>query len=128
VSARVDRVLASLSEFMRMVTDVESLLARSEDVCDFGAGTPPELAAPAYVDALKHAAEPRSADWFGYKGAHRPAQEAAAAGLSAELGIEFLPEDILLTRGAHGALAAALGAVVEAGDEVICPRSTSTWR
>ena len=119
VSARVDRVMASLSEFMRMVIDVESLLAGSEDVCDFGAGTPHELAPRSYVDALKHGAEPGSADWFGYKGAHRPAQEAAAAGLSAELGIEFVADDILLTRGAHGALASALGAVVDAGDEVI---------
>jgi hypothetical protein len=47
------------------------------------------------------------------------AQEAAAAGLSAELGIAFQADDIFLTRGAHGALGAALNAVVDAGDEVI---------
>jgi aspartate aminotransferase len=119
VSARVERVTASLSEFMRMIVEVESTLARTESVCDFGAGTPHELAARSYVEALRRGAEPRSPDWFGYKGAHRPAQEAAAAGLSAELGIAFLAEDILLTRGAHGALAAGLGAVVDVGDEVI---------
>jgi aspartate aminotransferase len=88
-------------------------------MCDFAAGTPQEMASRQYVDALKRSAEPLSADWYGYKMAHGPAQQAAAAGLSAELGLAFHPDDILLTRGAHGALGAALSAVVDPGDEVI---------
>lgn len=119
VAARVDRVVASLSEFIKAVEEVESVRAHAEGVCDFTAGTPQEIASRRYVDALMRWTEPRSTDWFGYKGAHRPAQEAAAASLSAELGLPFQADDILLTRGAHGALAAALGAVVDAGDEVI---------
>jgi aspartate aminotransferase len=119
VAARVDRVLASLSAFMKAVEEVESARAHAEGRCDFLAGSPQEIASRQYVDALKRWAEPRSTDWYGYKMAHRPAQQAAAAGLSAELGIAFHPDDILLTRGAHGALGAALGAVVDAGDEVI---------
>ena len=50
---------------------------------------------------------------------HRPAQIAAAEGLSKELGLSFDADDILLTRGAHGGLAAALNVVVDPGDEVI---------
>jgi aspartate aminotransferase len=119
VSGRVDRVVAALTGFVQVVAEVEAARAGAEGVCDFAAGTPQEIASRQYVDALQRAAEPRSADWFGYKMAHRPAQEAAAAGLSAELGITFHPDDILLARGAHGALGAALGAVVDAGDEVI---------
>jgi aspartate aminotransferase len=119
VAGRVDRVVASLRGFMQTVAEVESARAHAEDLCDFTAGTPQEIASRGYVDALKRWAEPRSADWYGYKMAHRPAQQAAAAGLGAELGIAFDPDDIVLTRGAHGALAAALGAVVDAGDEVI---------
>jgi aspartate aminotransferase len=119
VAARVDRVVASLTDFMQVVVEVESARAQAEDVCDFAAGTPQEMAPRAYVEALKRAAEPRSVDWYGYKMAHRPAQQAAAAGLRAELGIAFEPDDILLSRGAHGALGAALGAVVDPGDEVI---------
>jgi aspartate aminotransferase len=119
VATRVDRVVASLSDFMKAVEEVESARVHAEGLCDFMAGNPQEIASRQYVDALKRWAEPLSTDWFGYKMAHRPARQAAAAGLSAELGIAFHPDDIFLTRGAHGALGTALEAVVEAGDEVI---------
>jgi aspartate aminotransferase len=120
VATRVERILASVAEFMKVVEEVGATRAQATgEACDFAAGNPQEIASPAYVDALKRWAEPRTPDWFGYKMAHRPAQEAAAAGLRAELGLAFEPDDILLTRGAHGALGAALGAVVDPGDEVI---------
>jgi aspartate aminotransferase len=120
VATRVDRILASVAEFMKVVEEVGATRAQATgEPCDFAAGNPQEIASPAYVDALQRWAEPRTPDWFGYKMAHRPAQEAAAAGLSAELGLAFEPDDILLTRGAHGALGAALGAVVDPGEEVI---------
>jgi aspartate aminotransferase len=119
VGSRVDRVLASLSDFLKTVREVESTRAHAGELCDFTAGNPQELAPRQYVAALQRWAEPLSTDWFGYKTAHRPAQQAAAAGLGAELGIAFDPDDIFLTRGAHGALGAALSAVVDAGDEVI---------
>jgi aspartate aminotransferase len=86
---------------------------------NFIAGNPQELASPEYVRALQRWAEPRDKDWFGYKMSHRPALVAAAEGLSKELGLSFDADDILLTRGAHGGLAAALNVVVDPGDEVI---------
>ena len=119
VAARVGRVLASLSEFMKVVGDLEIARADPQGLCNFMAGSPQEMAPRQYVDALKRQVEPLDKDWYGYKMAHRPAQEAAADGLSRELGIAFQPDDILLARGAHGALGAALGAIVDAGDEVI---------
>jgi aspartate aminotransferase len=119
VAARIDRIVASIKEFMRAISDPELAQEDREGACDFMAGNPQEVAPRAYVDALKRWAEPLDKDWYGYKMAHRPAQEAAAHGLSEELGIAFDPDDILLARGAHGALGAALGAVVDAGDEVI---------
>jgi aspartate aminotransferase len=104
---------------MQAVEEAELAQAHAAGLCNFAAGNPQEIASRQYVDALKRWAEPLSTDWYGYKRAHRPAQQAAAAGLSAELGIAFEGDDILLTRGAHGALGAGLGAVVDAGDEVI---------
>jgi hypothetical protein len=100
-------VVASLSDFMKAVAEMkavgelESARAHAEGLCDFMAGNPQETASRQYVDALKRWAEPLSTDWYGYKMAHRPAQQAAAAGLSAELGIAFYPDDILLTRAAQ---------------------------
>jgi aspartate aminotransferase len=119
VAARVDRVVASLSEFMKAIEAAEFAQADPEGLCNFMAGNPQEIAARDYVETLKRWAEPLSKDWYGYKMAHRPAQKAAAEGLSKELGITFQPDDIFLARGAHGALGAALGAVVDAEDEVI---------
>jgi aspartate aminotransferase len=119
VAARVDRVVASLSEFMKAIEAAEFAQADPEGLCNFMAGNPQEIASRDYVETLKRWAEPMSKDWYGYKMAHRPAQKAAAEGLSKELGITFQPDDILLARGAHGALGAALGAVVDAEDEVI---------
>jgi aspartate aminotransferase len=119
VAARVERIVASMSEFMKAISDPELAQADREGACDFMAGNPQEIAPRAYVDALKRWAEPLDKHWYGYKMGHRPAQEAAAKGLSEELGIAFDPHDILLARGAHGALGAALSTVVDAGDEVI---------
>jgi len=86
---------------------------------NFIAGNPQELASPEYVRTLQRWAEPKDKDWFGYKMPHRPALAAAAEGLSKELGLSFGVDDIVLTRGAHGGLAAALNVVVDPGDEVI---------
>jgi aspartate aminotransferase len=50
---------------------------------------------------------------------HEPARNAAAASLTAELGMKFAAQDVFLTRGATGAIAVALASVVDPGDEVI---------
>jgi aspartate aminotransferase len=87
--------------------------------CNFLAGNPQEIASDTYVETLRRWAVPADKDWFGYKGPDETAKRAAAEGLSNELNIAFDPADIVLTRGAHGALTTALGAVVDAGDEVV---------
>jgi aspartate aminotransferase len=104
---------------MKAISEPVLDMREMEDAGNFVAGNPQEIASREYVDVLKRWAEPLDKDWYGYKMSHRPAQEAAAEGLSKELGIEFDPDDILLARGAHGALGAALAAVIDPGDEVI---------
>ncbi|MFN2464817.1 MAG: aminotransferase class I/II-fold pyridoxal phosphate-dependent enzyme [Candidatus Dormibacteria bacterium] len=89
------------------------------DVADFLAGNPQEIAGRPYVETLQKWLEPQDKRWFAYGTPTGPAQEAAAAGLSRELGIDFDPSDILLCRGAHGGLAACLDLVVDPGDEVV---------
>ena len=51
----------------------------------------------------------------------RSAQEAVAAGLSAELGLDFEPDDIAMTQGAFGAISLAFALLADAGDEVVIP-------
>lgn len=94
---------------------------RSTDrlVGDFVAGNPQEMTLPGFVDALRSWSVPKDKDWFAYKVMDAKAQSAAAASLSARLGLSFAPDDIFLTRGAGGGLAVALSAVIDPLDEVI---------
>lgn len=92
-----------------------------QDVVDLSFGDPHELPLPGLVEAIRANLEPRSVDWFAYTTSHRPAQEAVAAGLRAELGLDFEADDVTMTQGAFGAIALALRLVADAGDEVVVP-------
>jgi aspartate aminotransferase len=120
VASHLSGIIHSMRGFLAAIMDPEiGRHAADPAASNFIAGNPQELASPEYVRALQRWAEPRDKDWFGYKMSHRPALVAAAEGLSKELGLSFDADDILLTRGAHGGLAAALNVVVDPGDEVI---------
>ena len=120
VASHLSEVIHSMGGFLAAIMDPEiARHAADPAASNFIAGNPQELASPEYVRALQRWAEPKDKDWFGYKMPHRPAQITAAEGLSKELGLSFDPDDIVLTRGAHGGLAAALIVVVDPGDEVI---------
>ncbi|HAF18532.1 MAG TPA: aminotransferase [Gemmatimonadetes bacterium] len=120
VARHLTGIIASMSGFLAAIMDPEmGRHAADPAASNFIAGNPQELASPEYVRTLQRWAEPKDKDWFGYKMPHRPALAAAAEGLSKELGLSFGVDDIVLTRGAHGGLAAALNVVVDPGDEVI---------
>jgi len=120
VAGHLNGIIRSMGGFLTAIMDPEmGRHAADPAACIFIAGNPQELALPEYVRTLQRWAEPKDKDWFGYKMSHRPALVAAAEGLSKELGLSFDADDILLTRGAHGGLAAALNVVVDPGDEVI---------
>ena len=120
VSREITRALEALLPFLATMLDAELQEAfESPDVCDFLVGNPEEPALPGYVEALQKWTVPEHRRWFAYGLGYRPAQEAASAGLASELGLAFEPEDILLTRGAHAALAMAMRLVVEPGDEIV---------
>ena len=120
VASHLGEIIHSMGGFLAAIMDPDIRRhAADPAACNFIAGNPQELASPEYVRALQRVAEPKDKDWFGYKMPHRPAQITAAEGLSKELGLSFDPDDIVLTRGAHGGLAAALNVVVDPGDEVI---------
>src|SRR5947208_12317739 len=120
VASHLSGIIRSMSGFLAAIMDPEiGRHAADPAASNFIAGNPQELAMPQYVRTLQRWAEPKDKDWFGYKMPHRAALAAAAEGLSMELGLSFGADDIVLTRGAHGGLAAALTVVVDPGDEVI---------
>lgn len=89
------------------------------NVCDFAFGNPHEMPVAGFADALQKWSVPQNKDWFAYKRSEPEAQHVVAQSLRAWRGIEFEPNDIFLTNGAFAALTVALGAILDAGDEVI---------
>jgi aspartate aminotransferase len=89
------------------------------EACDFRFGNPQEMPLPEIQQALTKWAEPKDKDWFAYKFSEPSAVKVAVDSLRSRVGIEFDAQDVSMTTGAFGALASALRAVVDPGDEVI---------
>ena len=120
LSARASRAKAAVDVVTTFFARIEAL-AGDPDALDFSFGNPHELALPALPAAMREQLEPRSVDWFAYKTSEPAAQEAVAAGLRAELGLDFEPDDIAMTQGAFGAISLAFALLTDAGDEVVIP-------
>jgi aspartate aminotransferase len=118
IAKRVVAVQQALHPFFETVLH-SPLRSERTMIANFMTGDPQELPPPGFVDAMQRCSVPTSSDWFAYRFLHEPARQAAAASLSAELGVGFAAEDVFLTRGAGGAIALALHTVVDPGDEVI---------
>lgn len=95
------------------------------DLFDFTFGDPQEMPIPGYVEALQRSLAPRDKDWYAYKENEPEARAVVAASLRARRNLRFEDEDIFLTTGAFAAIAVALTAVIDPGDEVIM--TTPPW-
>ncbi|MEU1970980.1 aminotransferase class I/II-fold pyridoxal phosphate-dependent enzyme [Microbacterium sp. NPDC019599] len=120
LSARATTAKASVDIVTTFLARIQEL-ADDPDALDLTFGNPHEMPLPGLSAALKAQLEPQSVDWFAYKTSEREAQEAVAAGLRAELGLDFGPDDIAMTQGAFGAMSLAFALLADAGDEVVIP-------
>ena len=120
MSARASGSKAAVDVVTTFFGRIQSL-AGDPGALDFTFGNPHEMALPGLAASLREQAQPQSVDWFAYKSSERPAQEVVAAGLAAELGLPFEPEDIAMTQGAFGAIQLALALLADAGDEIVIP-------
>ena len=123
-SGVVSRRMAAVSEVVAPVWRFFTQSSWTKKVgdpamCDFTFGNPHEMPLPGFVEALSRWIVPQNKDWYAYKdnepGRARSSPPPCACG--AEL--PFADEDIFLTNGAFAALAVALRALVDPGDEVI---------
>lgn len=126
LSARVDfparaRAVASIPSLLRVQEFLGAHARRQHDpgICDFTLGNPHQMPQEAYVAALREQLEPRDESWFAYKTNGTEAQAAAARSLRRLLEMPFEPEDIHLTTGGFTAIAMAMKAVADPGDEVV---------
>ena len=116
---RMDRLTASIAPFMSFFTGPFAKLNKNPEIANFAVGNPQELPLPEYVDALRGQLEPRRRDWFAYKDSEPKSRIAVARSLTARTGMDWDPADVAMTNGGFAALAVAMRALVEPGDEVI---------
>lgn len=115
---RVADVAAAMARFTSWI-EVWDQFREAANVCDLTFGNPQERALPGFVSALRDHLEPRTKDWFAYKRSEPQARAVVAKALRDWRNLPFEPEDIALTNGAFGALAAAFHALLDPGDEVV---------
>lgn len=126
LSTQVDGYIEKSSWIRKMFeTGIELKAKYGEDaVCDFSLGNP-DLAPPSAVgEALGNvAAEAEKPFVFGYmpNPGYPFARQALAEHLSNEQGIGLEENDVIITCGAAGALNCIMRAVLDPGDEVLCP-------
>lgn len=123
ITPRIQDYLQRSSWIRKMFESGMELKAQHgvDAVCDFSLGNP-DLAPPeAVFSALEQLA--RRGQRFGYmpNAGYPEAREALAAFLTKEQGVHVGAADLVLTCGAAGALNSFFRAVLEPGDEVLCP-------
>ena len=119
VSPRITQVGRSIDGLIRFANEL--LYSRRQgdpEICDFTFGNPHEMPLTGFVDALRRAVEPRDKNWFAYKQSEPAACEVVAASLRERYGVPFEAGDVLMTNGAFAALAVALSALVDPGEQV----------
>ena len=119
VARRVEAMERAIGPFLAAMMAPHAQRRVAGAAADFMAGNPQELALPGFVAALARWSVPQDKDWFAYTMMDPRAQEAAARGLGARLGLAFDAADIILARGASGGLALSLHTIVDPGDEVL---------
>ena len=119
VVRKIDQLRESIAPFMAFFSGPFSRLNSNPEIANFAVGNPQDFPMPAYVDSLREHLEPRRRDWFAYKDSEPKSRIAVARGLSKRTGMKWDPADVAMTNGGFAALAVAMRALVEPGDEVI---------
>ncbi|MEZ4569779.1 MAG: aminotransferase class I/II-fold pyridoxal phosphate-dependent enzyme [Thermomicrobiales bacterium] len=118
-STRMNTLAAAWSAFLPLTETDWREARKAPDACDFMTGDPQEGPLAGYVETLQQNLIPERHDWFGYHQGNPEAAEAAAKSLREWCGVPFEPQDIALTNGGFGALAASIRAATDPGDEII---------
>jgi aspartate aminotransferase len=115
----IDWLRDSIAPFLAFFNGPYARLNANPEVANFAVGNPQEVPMPEYVDALRASLEPKRANWFAYKDSEPKSRITVARGLSKQTGMDWDPADVAMTNGGFAALAVAMRALVEPGDEVI---------
>ncbi|MDQ2854417.1 MAG: aminotransferase class I/II-fold pyridoxal phosphate-dependent enzyme [Chloroflexota bacterium] len=116
---RIDLLREAISPFLTFFNGPFAKLNANPEIANFAVGNPHDMPLPEYVMALRDKLEPKRSDWFAYKGSEPKSRWTVAHTLSSRTGLEWDPDDVAMTNGGFAALAVAMRALVEPGDEVI---------
>jgi aspartate aminotransferase len=119
--SRIDRLAESIALVLEFFDGPIWSRRDEPGLANFAVGNPQEMPLPAYVEALSTALVPQDKDWFAYKMSEPEAQRAVARSLTTRTGLDWDPADVALTNGGFAAIAVALRAILEPGDEVVFP-------
>lgn len=120
---RLSTAITALGESATMAITARAREMREagEDVIGFGAGEP-DFATPGHiVEAAAAACADAAQHHYTAVGGSRRLREAIAAKTLAGSGIEYSPDEVLVTNGAKHAIANAFAALCDPGTEVLVP-------
>jgi len=113
---RIDRVQPSMT--MAVIEKAATLRAQGIDVVDFGAGEP-DYGTPEHIrEAAKRALDEGHTRYTKNTGID-PLREAICAKLKRDNGLEYSPDEIIVSNGAKHVLFNAMMATLSDGDEII---------
>jgi aspartate aminotransferase len=118
VTERIQRITAANQALLSFLPIWEEHRHRP-GIADFAFGNPQEMVVDGFASALTSATTARDKNHFAYKFSEEASRRTVADHLLEWRGQQFEPEDIAMTPGAFGAIAIALGALVDGGDEVV---------
>jgi aspartate aminotransferase len=119
IARRISSLQTTIAPFLQFMSGPLLARAGGPNIADFVFGNPHDLPLSAFTDALARWSVPQHKDWFAYPLSLPEAQSVVERTLRERYAMPFEAKDIALTNGAFAALAVALAAVVDPGDEVI---------
>lgn len=118
LAARVSQVTPSIT--LAITAKAKGMKTEGIDVCSFSAGEP-DFDTPAHVRDAAIKALKEGKTKYGAAAGEPKLREAIANKLKSDNGLDYKPENVLVTNGGKHSLYNLIMALIEPGDEVIIP-------
>jgi aspartate aminotransferase len=118
LAARVSQVTPSIT--LAIAAKAKAMKAEGIDVCSFSAGEP-DFDTPAHIKAAAAKALEEGKTKYGPAAGEPKLREAIANKLKSDNGLDYKPENVLVTNGGKHSLYNLIVALIDPGDEVIIP-------
>ena len=118
LAARVGQVTPSLT--LAIAAKAKAMKAEGIDVCSFSAGEP-DFDTPAHIKAAAKQALDAGKTKYGPAAGEPKLREAIARKLKKDNGLDYAPENVVVTNGGKHSLYNLMVALLDPGEEVIIP-------